>query len=69
MANSIEIKRRRALQTEPAPTFHIKEIEIQNSHQFQVFIDFGKAPGPWLVFGFNNKAWGLGYLPKERTDG
>lgn len=68
MASILEIRRRKVVHSEPAPTFHVDEQEIENPHQFQLFIDYGSQPGPWIRIGYNRKAWSAGYLPDNNKE-
>lgn len=66
--NILEIRRRRALRTQKAPTFHVREMEVDNPHKLQLNVNYGNAPGPWLVITMNDKAWAIGYLPPEEKE-
>lgn len=49
---------------QPMTAFKIEERELFPKHQFQLSIDSGSEPGPWIVIGINKKALAIGWLPK-----
>jgi len=45
-------------------TFQVIERVIQNQHAFQLYIMYGTQPGPWLMVGFNDREYAIGFLPE-----
>lgn len=64
--NILEIRKMKAQKKKQAPTFHVKEFEVDNKHKLQLNVNYGEFPGPWVVITFNDAAWGIGYLPEDR---
>lgn len=62
----ITINSDKTLASKKAPQFQVAVKEISNPHKAQFFIDYGEAPGPWLVVGINGTAYGFGYLPAQK---
>lgn len=35
-----------------------------SGHSFQIFVDCGGDPGPWLAIGLNDTVYTIGWLPE-----
>lgn len=63
--NVLVINQEKVLTKSDQPPFHVNIQDVHNPHKFQLFVDYGNEPGPWLKIGINDTIYGFGYLPKE----
>ena len=65
MANNtvVAINQGKSLVKEESPPFQVNVGDVVNPHKFQLFLDYGDSPGPWITIGFNNTAYSIGYVP------
>lgn len=59
MANTLVLKNDRD------PEFQVCSRTVKNPYKFMFAIDFGTAPGHWLMIILNHTAYGFGYLPRK----
>lgn len=38
---------------------------IKSDHTFQVYVDCGGDPGPWLAVGINDTVYAVGWVPEH----
>jgi hypothetical protein len=62
----VTINTEKALTNKRAPQFQVAVKNIPNPHKAQLFLDYGETPGPWVVIGIGNTAYGFGYLPPKK---
>ena len=47
-------------------TFAIQSRRIKNNHKISGYLDYGfSQSGPWLLVGFNEVEYGIGYQPGQ----
>ena len=59
----VAINQEKTLSKEASPPFQVNVEDVVNPHKFQIFLDYGESPGPWVTLGFNNTAYSIGYVP------
>ena len=45
--------------------FQLTSFQRDSGHMFQVFVDYGGDPGPWLAIGLNDTVYTIGWLPER----
>lgn len=39
--------------------------QTKSNHAFQLFVDCGGDPGPWVALGINDTVYTLGWVPEK----